>query len=270
MSKQFLVLALGLCVGLVAAGCKSESGSPTASNKPAAAPGTPAAAANPDNVNKPGINPTAATEPGVNPLFTLPPSKGPAPHKFQQVSLLRTSATGELNLEMQLTGDGIYRIRDHTNGRSYAGNGELTKEQIADWAVAMKDWESLKDSYLPTPAPKGVETVDIIYDGRKVSAIASDKDLPKTFAEAYKRLLDLNEQGRKEAGVAEETKPGAAAPEGKQREKGESEKAAPAPKDEPAKPDAKPEEKAEPAKPVTPEPAPAPAPAPEGEKKDGK
>jgi hypothetical protein len=266
MSRQFLHCALGLCFAIAIAGCKNDSGSPTASNNkpaaaPATAPGTPAAAANPDNVNKPGINPIAttppggtetsaapaasppaanpgavaqanapipvapaatspspATEPGANPLFTLPPSKGPAPHKFQQLSLLRTSANGDLNLEMQLTGDGIYRIRDHTHNRSYAGSGELTPEQIADWAAALKDWESLKDSYVPKPAPKDVETVDIIYDGKKVSAITSDRDLPKTFAEVYKRLLDLNEQGRKAQG-GEETKPGVAAPEAKEQEK---------------------------------------------------
>lgn len=164
----------------------------TASDVPAAVP--------PATLPSSGITPPAV-ESGVNPLFTLPPSKGPAPHKFSQISLNRSGPSGDL--EMQLTGDGIYRIRDHGRGNSYSGNGQLTPEQIKQWAEAMKDWDSLKEDYRADPKAKDGDTIEILYGGKRVVASSNGKDNPKVFTDAYKRLLDLNEQSKKEAGVTE-------------------------------------------------------------------
>jgi hypothetical protein len=133
----------------------------------------------------------AAAEPsgdaGASSLYTLPPSKGPAAHQFRQVTLLRAGPAGDL--EMQLTGDGIYRIRDHGRGKSYAGSGQLGEPELAAWAELFKDWESLKESYLPSPPPADADKVEIIYGGKKVVAAAGGTDNPKAFTDAYNRLL---------------------------------------------------------------------------------
>jgi hypothetical protein len=234
MAKELsrLVCAASVLAMGVMAGCNQPASKPAASGTPAtqaaaeAAPATqpaapqPAVAVAPQPAAKPPETPAtpettdpasapitpakpgdvvAATEP--NPLFTLPPSKGPAAHQFKQVTLLRGGPSGDL--EMQLTGDGIYRIRDHGRGRSYSGNGKLTDEQIAQWADLMKDWKSLKPSYLPDDFAKDADDkIEIIYDGDKVVAAGKGKDTPKTFTEAYKRLLALNEQSQKETEAA--------------------------------------------------------------------
>jgi hypothetical protein len=201
MTKACVHIAFGLCVGFAVVGCKEQGGTGGPSS---AAPSTQPAgtsAAVPSTV--PAT--TAAAEPGANSLFTLPPSKGPAAHKFQQVGLMRSGPSGDL--EMQLTGDGIYRIRDHGHGRSYAGDGKLTDDQIAQWAEAMKGWEALKESYLPSPVPATADTVEIMYGGKKVVADGLAKDNPKTFAVAYQRLLDLNEQVKKEAAADSAAEP---------------------------------------------------------------
>jgi hypothetical protein len=200
MFRNVLQLALAACLGVAMAGC-AQSGK-GGNNPPVTRPSGSASAVDLPSPSN-GVTPPS-TEPGVNPLFTLPPSKGPEPHKFSQISLNRSGPSGEL--EMQLTGDGIYRIRDHGRGRSYSGNGQLTAEQIAEWAAAMKDWESLKEDYRADPKAKDGDTVEILYGGKRVVANIADKENPKTFTDAYKRLLDLNEQAKKEAGEAEPAK----------------------------------------------------------------
>ncbi|HEX8913921.1 MAG TPA: hypothetical protein VF796_16350 [Humisphaera sp.] len=163
---------------------------------PPAKPETPAG---PPVVSEvaPNVAGTAGPEAGSNALFTVPPSRGPVAHKFQQLTLLRSGPSGDL--EMQLTGDGIYRIRDHGRGKSYSGDGKLEDAQIAEWATLLKDWETLKDSYLPTPAPTDVDKVEIIYGGKKVVAPGGGKENPKAFDAAYKKLLDLQAQSMKES-----------------------------------------------------------------------
>jgi hypothetical protein len=243
--------ALATLLGAVVVGCSNKSDSSTAANsdspttKPSATavaaegnrPGinaTPGTPSGPDNKapapaktdtssaqvtpgpavpDRPaptnGVNPPATTEATVNPLFTLPPSKGPAAHKFKQLTLDRSGPSGAL--EMQLTGDGIYRIRDHGRGNSYAGDGKLTDEQINTWAAAMKDWESLKEDYRSDPKSTEGDKIEIYYGGKRVVINTADKDNPKIVTDAYKRLLDLNEQSKKENGSAAET-PAAPAP----------------------------------------------------------
>lgn len=202
MSKAWIRLA-GVAVlsfGTLLTGCKDNTGK-TADAKDPAKAATPAPAT-------PATQPAAvatgtgnAEAPEANPLFLLPPSKGPAAHQFQQLTLLRSGPSGDL--EMQLTGDGIYRIRDHGRGKSYSGDGKLEAPQIAEWAELLKDWESLKDSYLPDPFDKDSDDkIEIIYGGKKVAAPAKGKDNPKSFNAAYKKLLDLNEQSAKEAAAA--------------------------------------------------------------------
>jgi hypothetical protein len=139
---------------------------------------------------------TSGPDAGSNALFTVPPSRGPVAHRFQQLTLIRSGPSGDL--EMQLTGDGIYRIRDHGRGKSYSGGGKLEDAQIAEWATLLKDWETLKDRYLPDPAPADADKVEIIYGGKKVVAAGNGKDNPKPFADAYRKLLELNEQAKKE------------------------------------------------------------------------
>ncbi len=118
---------------------------------------------------------------------------------FKQVTLLRSGVSGDL--EMQLTGDGIYRIRDHGRGQSYAGNGKLEDAAIAEWAKLMTGWDKLKDSYVPDPAPKDGDKIDIMYDGKKVSFSTVGKDNPPQVLEVYKRMLGLSELSKKEAGL---------------------------------------------------------------------
>jgi hypothetical protein len=215
-------------VALVAGGgCTKEDAGTPGSAKSGPAPTVPAAtqpsadaASAAAAASAAGTTP-AATEPGGNALFTLPPSKGPAPHQFQPVTLMRSGPSGDL--EMQLTGDGIYRIRDHGRGKSYSGDGKLTDEQVAEWAAGMKDWESLKDKYIPDPPPADADTVEIIYGGKKVVASSAGKDTPKAFADAYQRLLGLNEQAKKEAAAAE-----AAVGKPAEPDKAAADKAAPA------------------------------------------
>ena len=205
MAKEFarLGFALLVCIALATTGCTKEpttggnGATPSAATRPTDAGATPADA----TAAAPSTAPAAAGEAGLNPLYTLPPSKGPAPHQFRQVTLLRSGPSGDL--EMQLTGDGIYRIRDHGRGQSYAGSGKLEDAEVAVWAEVFKDWESLKDSYLPDPAPAAADKVRIVYGGKTVVAAAGHKDTPKPFAEAYNRLLALNEQSKKEAGVTD-------------------------------------------------------------------
>jgi hypothetical protein len=223
MTGKHARAGLGWCLGaavVIASGCSKEGGDAPAAGKTSPGPATPAAASAPATTPAAGQGgpatagasasaPSAAGEPSVNPLFTLPPSKGPAPYQFQQVTLLRSGPSGDL--EMQLTGDGIYRIRDHGRGKSYSGDGKLAEPQIAEWAAAMKDWELLKDRYVPTPPPADADTVEIIYGGKKVVANPVDKDTPAAFTTAYKRLLDLDAQSRKEATAAEAAAPPPAA-----------------------------------------------------------
>lgn len=201
-----LIVRVGLTfgVGLAAAGCKPEPAAPPAT----AATSASSAAEQPEAPSTPVATQPASTssgETGVNPLYTLPPSQGPAVHAFAQVTLLRSGVSGDL--EMQLTGDGIYRIRDHGRGQSYAGNGRLEEAQIAEWAALMKDWESLKDNYVPTPAPENADKIDIMYGGKKVSFSTEGKDNPALAQEVYKRMLALNEQSKKESGVSETSAP---------------------------------------------------------------
>lgn len=253
-------MALAACLGLAVVGCKNSSSPDDATKKsPSNAPATgPGSISEVPDINRPGINATPNTpsgldkknpptvteaapapgevpakvvpatqaangvtppaEAGVNPLFTLPPSKGPAPHKFQQLTLDRSGPSG--TLEMQLTGDGIYRVRDHGRGNSYAGDGKLTDAQIEEWANAMKGWESLKDDYRADPKSKDGDTVEIFYGGKRVVINTAGTDNPKIVTDAYKRLLDLNEQSKKEAAAAEAAVP-TATPEKKDSEKKE-------------------------------------------------
>ncbi|QOV91965.1 hypothetical protein [Humisphaera borealis] len=204
MAKAIFRFGLAMVIGTAAVGCKEEPVAVTnpatnpvaASTQPAAAPAAPTAG--------PATLPTStdaapASGSGNDGLFTLPPSKGPAAHAFKQVTLLRSGVSGDL--EMQLTGDGIYRVRDHGHGQSYSGSGKLEEAQIAEWATLMKDWESLKDSYVPTPAPDNADKVDIMYGGKKVSFSTAGKENPAVVSEVYKRLLALNEQSKKESGA---------------------------------------------------------------------
>src|SRR5688572_8510332 len=121
MSKAFIRLTLALAVGAVVAGCSKQQ---TVNNETKPADKTGTATTQP-TAGSASADATPATQPTtgetrLSPTYTLPPSRGPAAHKFQQVTLLRSGPSGDL--EMQLTGDGIYRIRDHGRGQSYAGN----------------------------------------------------------------------------------------------------------------------------------------------------
>lgn len=192
MGKEMIRLGLAALVGLSAVGCKKEQVASNPATSPVMVPVTVGSEGVP-------VSQPAGGDSGSNPLFTLPPSKGPAAHAFKQVTLLRSGVSGDL--EMQLTGDGIYRIRDHGRGQSYAGNGKLEDADIAGWAALMADWESLKDNYVPDPAPSNADKIDIMYGGKKVSFSTGGKDNPPLVLEVYKRMLVLNDLSRKESGV---------------------------------------------------------------------
>lgn len=180
MTKAIIGLSLAILLGTAGLGCtKEQHASKSNPTLPATRPASE----------------VATTEAGLNPLFTLPPSKGPAAHQFQQITLLRSGPSGDL--EMQLTGDGIYRIRDHGRGKSYSGDGKLTDAQISEWANLMKNWESLKETYIVAGTPTDGDKIEIIYGGKKVVVNSAAKDNPKEFVEAYQRLLALAAESQK-------------------------------------------------------------------------
>ncbi|MDB5296862.1 MAG: hypothetical protein JWO31_2845 [Phycisphaerales bacterium] len=213
MAKGSTAVGLALTALTAAGGCAKPAS--TAAERPTTEPsggGAVAAAVAPASAPSDAAQVAPGAEAGLDPLFTLPPSKGPAAHQFRQVTLLRSGPSGDL--EMQLTGDGIYRIRDHGRGRSYAGDGQLDPAQLAGWADTFKDWDSLKDNYVPSPAPESADTVQILYGGKKVVAAVGAKETPKAFAEAYDKLLALNERAKREAAAEPSTQPAAAPVDG--------------------------------------------------------